>query len=284
MKNLSSIGYGTIFVIATPIGHLDDISKRAIDTLKSVDFIVAEDTRHSKTLLQAYQINKPMYAMHAHNEQQKAQSILNRVKEGASIALISDAGTPLISDPGYPLIQLAHQQHIPVSPIPGSCALIAALSCAGIPCQQFTFLGFLPHKSEQKMTLLRQFTQQGLTLVCYESPHRLLDTLSCIDQLFDQHYHFVLAKELTKAFETIRYGTAEQHRQWLVSDLNHQKGEFVLLFPPMIIEEKDNSETILALLLSELPVKQAAHLCAKITGKPKNKLYQLALSLQNSKN
>lgn len=283
MQNHSSIGYGTIFVIATPIGHLDDISKRAIDTLKSVDFIVAEDTRHSKKLLQAYQIYKPMFAMHTHNEHQKSQSILDRVKEGESVALISDAGTPLISDPGFPLIQMAHQQNIPVSPIPGCCALIAALSSAGIPCQQFIFLGFLPHKNEQKKAQLHHFAQQGLTMVCYESPHRLLDTLTNIENIFDQQYQFVLAKELTKAFETIRYGTTREHIQWLEEDSSRQKGEFVLLFPPSEIKTSDESESILSILLSELPVKQAAQLCAKITGKPKNKLYQLALSLQNDK-
>lgn len=283
MQNQSSIGYGTIFVVATPIGHLDDISKRAIETLKSVDFVVAEDTRHSRKLLQYYQINKPMYSLHAHNEQKKSQSILERLKQGESVALISDAGTPLISDPGYPLVQMAHQQNIRVSPIPGCCALIAALSSAGIPCHQFIFLGFLPHKTEQKTALFQRYMGQGITLACYESPHRLLDTLNLIENLYDQTYQFVLAKELTKSYETILYATACQHKLWLKEDSNHLKGEFVLLFPPCEIHTADESEKILEVLLSELPVKQAAQLCSKITKKSKNKLYQLALAIQNQK-
>ncbi len=282
MQNQSSIGYGTIFVVATPIGNLDDISKRAIDTLSTVDLIVAEDTRHSRKLLQYYHINKPMYSLHAHNEQQKSLSLLHSVKEGKSIALISDAGTPLISDPGYPLIQMAHQQNIPVSPIPGCCAFIAALSSAGIPCQQFTFLGFLPNKDEQKRKQLQHYAQQGITLVCYESPHRLLDTLTCVENLFAPSYQLVLVKELTKTFETIRHGTASQLKQWLAEDSKHLKGEFVLLFPPIEVATKDQSESILSVLMSELPIKQAVKLCVELTGQPKNKLYQLALSLQKT--
>lgn len=282
MQNESSIGYGTIFVVATPIGHLDDISKRAIDILKSVDLIIAEDTRHSKKLLQAYQINKPLLALHAHNEQQKSKSILKQVMQGQSIALVSDAGTPLISDPGYLLIKLAREQGITVSPIPGACALIAALSAAGIPCQQFTFLGFLPHKTESKKKLLNDYLKQQITLACYESPHRLGNTLSIIQSICESDYQFTLAKELTKAFETIRYGNAHSHIKWLADDTNHIKGEFILLLPPVESEIEQDVLSMMEVLVSELPVKQAAQIGAKLTGISKNQLYQMALSLQKA--
>ena len=273
---------GTIYVVATPIGHLEDISQRAIQVLKSVDKIYAEDTRHSKKLLAALGIQKPLTSLHAFNEHDKSFHVINQLKEGGSIALISDAGTPLISDPGFPLIKLAHENNINVSPIPGACALIAALSAAGVPTDIFTFAGFLPAKKTARIKQLERLSIHAHTLVFYESTHRIESCIEDIAFVFGTDSSLVLAKELTKTFETIKNDTVLNIKQWLSADSNRCKGEFVLIIPPLNAIKENNTDTkILQILLAELPVKQAVKIAAKMTDTNKNELYQLAIQLKN---
>ena len=280
MTTTSARTTGTLFVIATPIGNREDISLRAINTLKTADTILAEDTRHSATLLTSLGIKKPLISMHAHNEGDKAQSIITSLLEGRSYALISDAGTPLISDPGYPLVTLARANNIDVVPIPGACAFITALSAAGIPCDAMSFFGFLPAKATSrraKLTTLKAFDH---TLVFYESTHRILDCINDIATVFGEECQLVLAKELTKTFERFISGSTIEVTQWLLSDHAHCKGEFVLMIPPREIKSALTNDThVLTTLLKELPLKQAVKITSQITGEPKNELYKLALTL-----
>src|SRR5215208_3969204 len=198
---------GLLYVVATPIGNLQDMSLRAIEILKQVDVILAEDTRHATKLLNHYSIQKPMISMHEFNENKKMHSILERVHEGKSVALISDAGTPLISDPGFPLVREARKQGINISPIPGPCAAIAALSAAGLPTDRFSFEGFLPAKSEARIDYLNQLKHEKRTLIFYEAPHRLMACLNAMAEVYGKHHHIVVARELTKKYESILDGS-----------------------------------------------------------------------------
>lgn len=274
---------GTLYVVATPIGNREDITLRALNILKQVNMILAEDTRHSSSLLTSLGIKKPCISLHAHNEDNKSQQILLKLLEGMSFALISDAGTPLISDPGYPLIKLAQSQQIPVVPIPGACALIAALSAAGVACDVFTFSGFLPAKQTSRRQCLESLRAIEHTLVFYESTHRILESIEDIAAVFGASCEVVLAKELTKTFERFIAGSCTDVILWLLEDKNHQKGEFVLIMPPRT-PQKDTStyEPLLTILLEELPLKQAVKLANKITDAPKNILYDMALQLQKN--
>lgn len=273
---------GSLYIVATPIGNLEDISARALKILQSVDLILAEDTRHSLPLLQALGIKNHLRAFHAHNEQDKSEEIVEQLKRGQSIALISDAGTPLISDPGYPLVQLARQHAITVVPIPGACALITALSAAGTPCDNFLFLGFLPPKQQARYNKLSEVKNLPYTLVFYESTHRILDSIDDIALCYSNGCELVLAKELTKTFERFISGTPKEVKTWLESEAAHIKGEFVLIIPPRPVQNKNNeNEAILSVLLEELPLKQAVSLACKLTKANKNELYDLALSLKN---
>lgn len=285
MTDTSSRTSGTLYIVATPIGHLDDITLRALSTLKSVDVIFAEDTRHSSHLLNALGIKKPLHSLHAHNEAQKSEQVIAALKSGQSCALISDAGTPLISDPGYPLVKLAQTEDILVVPIPGPCALITALSAAGVACDIFTFCGFLPAKSSQRKERLSQLSEVAHTLVFYESTHRILDTIDDIALVFGAPCELVLAKELTKTHERFIAGNCNFIREWLMLE-SHSKGEFVLLIPPRAIkppEERANHQ-LLSVLLGELPLKQAVKLAAQLSSTSKNELYQLALTIRDDKN
>lgn len=275
-----------LYVVATPIGNLGDISDRALETLKSVDLIAAEDTRHSGRLLKHFGIDTPLRAYHDHNEKQQADWLLQQLKQGKKVALISDAGTPLISDPGYQLVRVVRDQGIAVTPVPGPSALVTALCVSGLPADRFVFEGFLPAKSKGRRERLAQLARETRTLVFYESPHRILASLEDMLREFGGDRSVVLARELTKAYETVHGDTLENLLEWVAADTHQQLGEMVIIVrgaDPQE-DEADNSESdrVLTLLLEELPLKQAAALAAKITGRHKNELYARALSLKNS--
>ncbi len=273
---------GTLYVVATPIGNLEDISARALRVLSEVALIAAEDTRHSARLLQHFGISTPLAACHEHNERDEGGRFIKRLLAGDDVALISDAGTPLISDPGYHLVRQARAAGIRVVPLPGACALIAALSAAGLPSDRFIFEGFLPAKQVARRTRLELLRKEPRTLIFYEAPHRILDSLIDMEEVFGPERPAVLGRELTKTFETLKGLPLADLRAWVVSDSNQQRGECVLVVSgwqaPQGEEAVDaNTLRVLRLLLAELPVKRAAAVAAEITGARKNVLYQLAL-------
>jgi len=274
---------GSLYIVATPIGNLGDISQRAISTLQSVDLIAAEDTRHSAKLLQYLAIDTPCVAFHEHNEREKTGKLVEKLLGGESIALISDAGTPLLSDPGYHLVRAAHEQEIPVVPIPGASALLGALVAAGLPTDRFVFEGFLPSKKVARGKHLAGLKHETGTLVFYEAPHRILATLQDMAEVFGEDREVVLARELTKTYETIRRDTLGNLVEWVAQDSNQQRGEIVLVVagarPQADAELTPEVQRILSVLLAQLPVKQAASITAEITGQKKNRLYEAALKL-----
>lgn len=279
----NSLATGTLYIVATPIGNREDITHRALNVLKSVDFILAEDTRHSVQLLTSLGIKNNLDSLHAHNEKDKSQQIIERLLAGKSAALISDAGTPLISDPGYLLVKQARAHAIPVIPIPGACALITALCAAGVPCDSFLFLGFLPAKQNARKSKLSTLVAEPHTLIFYESTHRILECLHDIAAIYGADCELVLAKELTKTFERFVNGTVSEVINWLLAESAHSKGEFVLIIPPRpIAAEPEQHEELLQVLLAELPLKQAVAIAAKLTTVNKNELYELALQLKNA--
>ena len=276
----------SLYIVATPIGNRADISQRAIEVLSEVDLIAAEDTRHSGQLLQYYNISRPMLAYHDHNESQQTERILQRLLEGKSVALISDAGTPLMSDPGYRLVKAAQQARIPVSPVPGPCAAIAALSASGLATDQFYFVGFPPSKSTARKKFFHTLSHYTSTLVFYESSHRIVDSIRDMLEVFGESRSVVLARELTKKFETIRQSNLPELLQWVESDSNQQKGEFVLLLEGDTRTEESEGlnmelDHMLKVLMDELPVKQASQLVARITGLKKNQVYKRGLAIKN---
>ena len=276
---------GQLYVVATPIGNRDDLSPRAISLLQQVTLILAEDTRHSGKLLKYAAVSTPLHAFHEHNEQQQVTTIMDKLHQGQDIALISDAGTPLISDPGYRLISAAHDHHINVVPIPGPCALIAALSAAGLSSASFSFYGFLPAKQAARKTALTALVNEVQTLIFYEAPHRIVDMLMDIEAVFGPRRLVSIARELTKQFETIKRGPIAELLDWIKADPNQQRGEFVVLIEGCDTTQKDSVtltlEAILSPLLAALPLKQAVDLAVKITGVKKNSLYNLALTLNS---
>lgn len=281
MTSAITIEPATLYIVATPIGNLGDITLRAIDTLKHVDLVAAEDTRHSGLLLQHLGIQAKLYPLHDHNEQQKAQQLIDRLKSGISIALISDAGTPLINDPGYHLVKACHEQSISVVPIPGACAAITALCVSGLPTDRFCYEGFLPAKSKARIDYLNQLMEETRTLVFYESTHRIIDSLQDMLQVFGTQRSLVLAKELTKSWETVIQKPIDQVINWLQEDDNRQKGEFVLIVEGYHKNTADdidpNAIKLLNRLQQELPLKKAAAIVADIYGLKKNQLYQRGL-------
>ncbi len=274
---------GILYIVATPIGNLQDITQRALDTFAQVDLIAAEDTRHSGLLLSHYGIKKPFFALHDHNEQEKAHILVEKLKQGSHIALISDAGTPLISDPGFHLVRQCREAGIRVVPLPGACAAITALCASGIASDRFCFEGFLPAKSKARKDKLENIAEEDRTLIFYESTHRILDTLEDMQSMLGEERYIVLAREITKTWETITGNTIKNLREWLLEDPNRTKGEMVL-----IVEGKpksDNNEEIspqavkaLELITEELPLKKAAAIVAELYGYKKNALYQLGLA------
>lgn len=274
---------GTLYVVATPIGNLDDISARALRVLAEVSLIAAEDTRHSTRLLQHFGIRTPLAACHEHNEREDGGRFIGRLLAGEDVALISDAGTPLISDPGYHLVRQARAAGVRVVPVPGACALIAALSAAGLPSDRFVFEGFLPAKQAARCTRLQAVQHDPRTLIFYEAPHRLLDSVADMVEVFGGERPAVLARELSKTFETIKDLPLQELHDWITADSNQQRGECVLLLagyqePEQALEVSLEAQRVLLLLMAELPPKRAAALAAEITGARKNALYQWALA------
>lgn len=270
-----------LYVVATPIGNLADITQRAVEVLNSVDCIAAEDTRHTKRLLNHLGIEKPLLAAHDHNEDQVAKRIIEKLSAGESMALVSDAGTPLIADPGYHVTQSVVDAGFDVVPIPGSCAIIAALSAAALPTDRFLFDGFLPAKSHGRQAYFKSILEQERTVVVYDSPHRITASLSDLIEVMGDDKQLVVAREITKTFETFLRGSASDILQTMQGDANQQKGEFVIMIRGA--QAKKHQEVsqeaidLTLLLSSELPMKKAAALAATYTGYKKNQLYQLAL-------
>ncbi|KAA1173357.1 16S rRNA (cytidine(1402)-2'-O)-methyltransferase [Marinobacter salinexigens] len=277
---------GTLYIVATPIGNLDDLSLRASRVLARADVIAAEDTRHSGRLLQHLGIQKKMIALHDHNERARAGSVLDELDAGRNVALISDAGTPLISDPGYVLVREARRRGLTVSPIPGACAFVSALSAAGLPTDRLLFVGFLPAKRSGRRSALEALCAETATLVFYESPHRIVDTIEDLVEVFGDRRELVLGRELTKTFETFYSGTAQEVLETLVSDPNGSRGEFVVMVHGAAPEDDESEDglievdRLISALIEELPVKKVAKIVAGLTGKPKNELYQRALELK----
>jgi 16S rRNA (cytidine1402-2'-O)-methyltransferase len=278
---------GSLYVVATPIGNLDDISARALKVLREVSLIAAEDTRHSLRLMQHFGIATPLGACHEHNERDEGNRFIQRLLAGEDVALISDAGTPLISDPGYHLVRQARAAGVKVVPVPGACALIAALSTAGLPSDRFIFEGFLPAKAVGRRSRLEAVKEEPRTLIFYEAPHRILECLQDMESVFGADRPALLARELTKTFETLKGLPLSELRAFVEADSNQQRGECVVLVAGWTAPETDqviSSEAmrILDLLLKEMPLKRAAALAAEITGERKNVLYQVALDKQKA--
>jgi len=268
---------GKLWVVATPIGNLDDFSPRARDVLARVARIAAEDTRHSAPLLARYGIRTPLVALHEHNERDEAGRLVERMRDGEEIALICDAGTPLVSDPGFRLVRAARAAGVPVSPVPGPCAAIAALSVAGLPSDRFVFEGFLPAKSAARRERLAELAAEPRTLVFYESSHRVHECLDDLAAVFGAGRPAVLARELTKLFETVIDANLGELAARVAADPDQQRGEFVLLVAGRPMAEDAalaEGRRVFALLREELPPARAAKLAAAITGAPRKLLYE----------
>lgn len=272
--------FGQLFIVATPIGNLEDITFRAVETLKTVDMIAAEDTRHSGKLLSHYGITTKTTAFHDHNEKDKANLLISWLKSGKNIALVSDAGTPLISDPGYAIVNLCREQGIDVITIPGACAAIAAVSCSGLPTDNFTFMGFIPVKQKAKQDFLSKINELSGTAICYESPRRIVDSVQAIVEHLGEDTQLVFAKELTKTFETFFSGSAAELLAWLQQDEVRQKGEMVLMIAAKVADDDIPSAALdlLRQLKAELPLKKAAAIVASHYDLKKNDLYKIGLS------
>jgi 16S rRNA (cytidine1402-2'-O)-methyltransferase len=267
----------TLYVVATPIGNLSDFSPRAREVLGAVDAILVEDTRQSGVLLRHAGIAKPMLAVHEHNEGERAQTLVQRLREGQRLALISDAGTPLISDPGYRLVAAVRAAGFAVSPIPGACALIAALSVSGLATDRFSFEGFLPAKAGERLTRLQAVAGDARTLIYYEAPHRIADTLAVAVQVFGAERRAVIGRELTKRFETVLDGSLADLQARVLADADQQRGEIVLIIAGAPAQDDAariaEGKRLYALLAEELPPARAAKIAAAYSGAPKRALY-----------
>lgn len=272
---------GALYVVATPIGNLADISVRALRVLATVDALACEDTRNTGQLMSRYGLSKPLLAAHQHNEREVAQKIIERLRSGERIALVSDAGTPAVSDPGARIVDEVRDAGLTVIPIAGPSAAIAALSAGGLLNDQFHFVGFLPAKDRQRDAALEALAGSRATLVFYEAPHRILDTLAALSRAFGAQRRVVIARELSKLFEQIHRCTLGDAGEWMKADANRQRGEFVLLVEgaAAVADETADAKRLLSILLQECPVSQAAALAAKITGLKKNALYAMALEM-----
>ena len=272
-----------LYVVATPIGNFQDMTPRAVTILQQVDLIAAEDTRHSARLMAHCDIKTRMVSVHEHNERQRIEMIVHQLQSGASIALISDAGTPLISDPGYVVVKAVREAGFRVVPVPGCAAFVTALSAAGLPSDRFAFEGFLPHKSKARQIQFESLRLETRTLIFYESPHRVLASLTDMRGVFGGERIVAVARELTKTYETIKVDTLDALLEWMEADSNQQRGEFVLMVQGVERNEEKSLDAdalkVLKVLLEELPVSQAASLSAKITGLKKKELYKAALEM-----
>jgi len=269
---------GTLYVVATPIGNLGDISARAVQILTTVDAILAEDTRVSARLLAQHGIATPMHSLHEHNERGRVPALVARLTGGQSLALISDAGTPLISDPGYLLVRAAHEAGLPVRAVPGPSAVTAALSVCGLPVHRFAFEGFLAPRAAARRRALQALRSETRTLVLLEAPHRLAALLADLVEVFGAQRRVCLSRELTKLHETVRTGTAGELAQWVGADPDQQRGECVLVIEGAAAEASLPAGQVLEVLLEYLPPRAAAAAAAAITGGRRNELYALALS------
>ena len=272
---------GILYVVATPIGNLSDMSDRARHILAQVAVVAAEDTRHSGQLLKHFGIDTPLWSLHEHNESQRAQEIVARLREGDDIALVSDAGTPLISDPGFDVVRDAIAAGLRVVPIPGACAALAALSASGLPTDRFSFQGFLPVKAAARTAKLRALRAEPATLIFYEAPHRLAETLKALTEELGQRAA-VVARELTKQYEAFYFGTLDDLASRTATDESMRRGEIVILVAgatDVLQSSTLDAETVLRVLLEELPPSQAAKLAAKLTGGKRGELYDQALAL-----
>ena len=274
---MPSVQQGCLWVVATPIGHRDDLSARAIESLRAVAVIAAEDTRHSRPLLAHHNIGTPLIALHEHNERDAVEAIVRRLQAGEDVALISDAGTPLISDPGFRLVRAARVAGIRCIPVPGACAAIAALSVAGLPSDRFVFEGFLPPKVTARRSRLQELAGDARTLIFYESSHRVAESLADMRDVFGAQREAVLARELTKMFETVLGEPLAELAARVVADPDQQRGEHVILVAGRG-EEVDaklaEGQRIFAILREELPPAKAAKLAAAISGAPRKELYR----------
>jgi len=279
-----SIIKGALYIVATPIGNLEDLSPRAKTVLENVDLIVAEDTRHSKPMLNQFGIETKVRAYHDHNERSQTPVLIKQLQTGMSIALISDAGTPLICDPGYHLLLAAHAERIKVIPVPGPSALISALSVAGFSSEKFVFEGYLPARKMARQQRLQQLKDETRTLVFYEAPHRILASIEDAIICYGGKRQAVIAKEITKQHENIQRGTLPELLDWLHSDKDLSKGEFVVVIQGNKTSQFDTQEAsrILKILLADHSVKQAARLTSEIMQGNRNDIYKLAMDLQAS--
>lgn len=276
---------GILYVVATPIGNLQDITLRALDILKTVDAIAAEDTRHTSGLLNHFGISKKLIAVHEHNEHQSAEKLLALLNSGESIALVTDAGTPGISDPGAVVVDVLRKAGVKVVPVPGASAVIAALSASGITQNGFLFHGFLPASGAARRKQLEALKTQTVTLVFYEAPHRILECVADLTQVLGAERRITFAREVTKTFETFYTCPLAEAEAWLKADTNQQRGEFVLLVEAPALKVADaipqDAVRTLKLLLADLPLKQAVKLATDITQLKKNDLYEFALQLKD---
>ncbi len=273
---------GALYVVATPIGNLADITVRALKVLSLVDAIACEDTRNTGQLLARYGLDTPLLSAHQHNEREVAQKIVERLRAGQRIALVSDAGTPAVSDPGARIVDAVIDAGLTVVPIAGPSAAIAALSASGLATDAFRFIGFLPSKDKQRDTVLASLASSDATLVFYEAPHRIVNTLAACERAFGGERRVLIAREVSKLYEQLHRCTLYEAGPWIAADANRQRGEFVLLVEaaaPAPDDGMDDARKLLAILLEACPVSQAAALAAKITGLKKNALYTLALQL-----
>ena len=277
---------GKLSIVATPIGNLGDITYRAIETLKTADRILAEDTRNTRKLLTHFGIQADLQAFHEHNERQKINQVKAWLNAGENLALVSDAGTPLISDPGYHLVNILSNEGYTLEPVPGVSAIITALSVAGLATNRFTFEGFLPVKTAAREKCLNVNLKEPRTQVYYESSHRIVALVNSMLSIFGGDRKVVVARELTKMYEQVFRGNLAELEEWIVANPNHQRGEFVVMLAGYEDENTDDesvnasAENILSILLDELPTKQAASLVARITGLKKNDLYRRAMALK----
>lgn len=278
-------GEATLYVVATPIGNLRDISLRALDVLKSVDAIAAEDTRITRRLLDHYGIATRLIAVHKHNERRAVKQAMSLLKAGRSLALVCDAGTPAVSDPGALLVSAVRAAGYTITPVPGANAAITALAASGLENPHFVFIGFLPAKHGARRQALAALAGLPYTLVFYEAPHRITECLQDMSVILGEARRVVIARELTKTFESIHVSTLAQAVPWLEADANRRRGEFVVLVEGAATRVADSEEgrATLELLLKELPVRKAVDLAVKLTGARRNALYQLALSLKGNR-
>jgi 16S rRNA (cytidine1402-2'-O)-methyltransferase len=274
----------SLYVVATPIGNLSDLSERARQILGSVAIIAAEDTRHTRLLLQAFGIETPLVSLHEHNEAARTGPLVDRLQRGEAVALVSDAGTPLISDPGFELVRAALDAGIQVSPVPGPSAAVTALSASGLPTQRFAFEGFLSPRPGARRTALLALAQESRTLVFYEAPHRLQEVLDDMTQVFGGTRRASIGRELTKRFETMYYGPLAELTERARQDPDMSRGELVVMIAGRPAEQSEplaaGADKVLRVLLDELPVAQAAKLAARITGEKRAVLYEKAVELQ----